>query len=78
MSVMRFKKSLDGGLRSIQVFFWIFGIFLTLQSPLSRNDILNTNNNEFNSAAIFPVWHELTRLRRGQINVAGIRRLRET
>ena len=26
---------------------------------LGRNNILNTKNNEFNSAAIFPVWHEL-------------------
>ena len=36
MSVMGFKKSLDrgwvGGVSSI-VLFWIFGIFLTLQSP---------------------------------------------
>ena len=40
LSVMGFQKnrSLDGGwvggVRSIQVFFWIFGILLTLQSPL--------------------------------------------
>ena len=26
---------------------------------LGRNKILNTKNNEFNSAVIFPVWHEL-------------------
>ena len=39
---------------------------------LGRNEILNTKNNEFNSAAIFPVWHELSMLRCGQINVAGI------
>ncbi len=45
---------------------------------LGRNEILNTKNNEFNSAAIFPVWHELSMLRRGQINVAGIRRRQET
>ena len=45
---------------------------------LGRKKILNTKNNEFNSAAIFPVWHELPRLRRGQINVAGIRRRQET
>ena len=45
---------------------------------LGRNEILNTKNNEFNSAAIFPVWHELPMLRRGQINVAGIRRWHET
>ena len=32
-------------------------------------------NNEFNSAAIFSVWHELPMLRRGKINVAGIRSL---
>ena len=38
---------------------------------LGKNEILNTKNNEFNSAAIFPVWHELPRLRRGKINVAG-------
>ena len=43
---------------------------------LGRNEILNTKNNEFNSAAIFPVWHEL--LRSAQINVAGIRRRQET
>ena len=40
---------------------------------LGRNKILNTKNNEFNSAAIFPVWHEMPRLRRGQINVAGMK-----
>ena len=43
---------------------------------LGRNDILK--NNEFNSAAIFPVWHELPRLPRGQVNVAGIRIRQET
>ena len=43
-----------------------------------RNEILNTKNNEFNSAAIFPVWHELPMLRCGQINVTGIRRQQET
>ena len=40
MSVMRLKKKLDGGgwvggVSYIQIFFWIFGIFFTLQSPLS-------------------------------------------
>ena len=45
---------------------------------LERNDILNTKNNEFNSAAIFPVSHELYMLRCGQINVAGIRRRQDT
>ena len=45
---------------------------------LGRTEILNTNNNEFNSAAIFPVWHELPMLRRSQINVADIRRRQET
>ena len=45
---------------------------------LERNDILNTKNNEFNSAAIFPVSHELYVLRCGQINVAGIRRRQDT
>ena len=29
---------------------------------------------EFNSVAISVLWHELPRLSRGQINVAGIRR----
>ncbi len=29
---------------------------------LGRNEILNTKNIEFKSAAIFPVWHELPRL----------------
>ena len=45
---------------------------------LGRNEILNTKNNEFNYAAIFPVWHELPMLHRGQINVANIRRWQET
>ena len=45
---------------------------------LGRNKILNTKNNEFNTAAIFPVWHELPMLRCGQINVAGIHRRQET
>ena len=45
---------------------------------LGSNDIVNTNNNEINSAAFFPVWHELPMLHRGQINMAGIRRRRET
>ena len=45
---------------------------------LGRNEVLNTKTNELNSAAIFPVWRELPRLRRGQINVAGIRRRQET
>ena len=40
---------------------------------LGRNEILNTKHNQFNSAVMFPVWHELLRLRRGQINVAGMR-----
>ena len=39
---------------------------------LDRNEILNTKNNDFNSAAIFPVLHELPMLPRGQINVADI------
>ena len=34
-------------------------------------------NYEFNSAAIFLVWHELPMFRRGQINVADIRRRQE-
>ena len=45
---------------------------------LGRNEILNTKNNEFNSAAIFLVLHELPKLRSGQINVAVIRRRQET
>ena len=45
---------------------------------LGRNEILNMKNNEFNSAAIFPVWHELPVLQRGKINSAGIRRRQET
>ena len=45
---------------------------------LGRNEILNTKNNEFNDAAMFPVWHELPMLLRGQINVVGIRRRQET
>ena len=38
------KKCLDGGwvggVRNIQVFFWIFGICLTLQSPFERSYLL--------------------------------------
>ena len=34
---------------------------------LGRNKIFSTKNNEFNSAAIFPVWHELPRLRRARL-----------
>ena len=45
---------------------------------LGRNETLNTKNNEFNSAAMFQVWHELSRLLRGQIYVAGIGRRQET
>ena len=45
---------------------------------LGKNENLIQKNNEFNSAAIFPVWHELPMLHRGQINVAGIRRRQET
>ena len=45
---------------------------------LGRDEILNTKKNEFNSATIFPVWHELSRLRCGQINVADIHRRQET
>ena len=41
---------------------------------LGRNDILNTKDIEFNIVAISELWHELPRLCRGQINVAGIRR----
>ena len=36
MSVMDFPQKKFGGVSSIQ-FFWIFGIFLTLQSPLVQN-----------------------------------------
>ena len=47
MSVMGFqKKSLDGGwvdgVSSIQFFLGIFGIFLTLQSPLACVQVLRT------------------------------------
>ena len=45
---------------------------------LGRNEIVNTKNNEINSAAIFQVWHELPRLRCGQIHVGGIRIRQET
>ena len=45
---------------------------------LGRDDILNTKNNEFNDAAIFPISHKLPRLHRGQINVADIRRRQGT
>ena len=45
---------------------------------LGRNEILNAKNNSFNSAAIFPVWHELPMLRSGQISVADICRRQET
>ena len=39
---------------------------------LGRNEILNMKDIEFNSVAISVLWHELPRLCRGQINVAGI------
>ncbi len=45
---------------------------------LVRNEILNTKNNEINSAATFLVWHEMPMLHRGHINGAGIRRRQET
>ena len=48
------------------------------EDTYGRNEILSTKNNEFNSAAIFPVWHELSMLRYGLVNVAGIRRWQET
>ena len=38
---------------------------------LGRNEILNTTNNEFNNAAIFPVWHVLPMLHHDQINVTA-------
>ena len=41
---------------------------------LGRIEILNTKDIEFNSVAISVLWHELPRLCRGHINVAGIRR----
>ena len=41
---------------------------------LGRNEILNTKDIEFNSVAISVLWHEMSRLCRGQIKVAGIRR----
>ena len=56
----------------------IKGGSLYMTRYLGRNEILNTKNNEFNSAAIFPVSHELPMLRCGQINVAGMRRRQET
>ena len=41
MSVMGFQKKVwVGGVSSIQVFFWIFGIRLTLQSPLADNTVV--------------------------------------
>ena len=45
---------------------------------LGRNEILNTKNNEFNDAAMFPVWHELPMLLHGQMNVVGVRIRQET
>ena len=47
-------------------------IYDTIVPTIGRNEILNTKNNEFNSAAMFPVWHELPKLLRVQINLAGI------
>ena len=41
---------------------------------IGRNEILNTKDIEFNSVAISVLWHELPRLCRGQINVAGRKR----
>ena len=51
---------------------------MTRYIGLGRKKNLNMKNNEFKSAAIFSVWHELPRLRSGQSNVAGIRRRQET
>ena len=45
---------------------------------LGRKEISNTKNNEFNDAAMFPVWHELPMLLRDQINVVDILRRQET
>ena len=45
---------------------------------LGRDEILNTKNNEFNDAAIFPIWYKLPMLHHGQINVADIRRRQGT
>ncbi len=44
-----------------------------LDDALGRKEILNTKNNEFNSAAIFQLWHDPHMLCCGQINVADIR-----
>ena len=44
----------------------------------AETTFLNTKNNDFNSAAIVPVWQELPMLLRGQIHVAGIPRRQET
>ena len=41
---------------------------------LGRNEMFNTKNIEFNSVAIFPLWHESSRLGRCQANVPGILR----
>ena len=38
---------------------------------LGGKEILNTKNNEFNSAAIFTLWHESPRLRRAAIAIGG-------
>ena len=48
-------------------------IMTILDDALGRKEILNTKNNEFNSAAIFQLWHDPHMLCCGQINVADIR-----
>ena len=44
------------------------------QTDLGRNKLLNTNDNEFNTAAISLLWHAPPVLCCGQFNVADIRR----
>ena len=58
MSVMGLKKKVwmgwVGGVSSIQVFFWIFGIFLTLQSPLRRSSMDSRVRSLMLSSHIYP------------------------
>ncbi len=53
-------------------------IIILYDTILRQKRNFKHEKNEFNCAAIFPVWHELPMLRSGQINVVGIRRRQGT
>ena len=56
----------------------LYNIIIIYDTILRQKRNFKHEKTEFNSAAIFPVWHELPMLRRGQINVVGLRRRQET